>query len=407
MHYICDYHGVIAGTPGIDLLREPFADGDIGFTNPKRVDWWEQQLREILIDYSFDGWMEDCGEWVADTDRFFSGKTGRQMTNLYALLDHEIRCEICQRAKPHEVGFVRSGYAGSQGYTRVAWGGDPSVVPAGVTAGLSGFAVWGPGINGNGYSKELWIRWLEFGALKPVIRDDPWDKPAAAINLWYDSETLDLFRRYAGLHISLFPYFYTYAGEAAKTGLPIIRHPMLEFSEDPQAYKAEEEYLRVKKLLVGPVDYWAGELFTGGGDIRMPAPLDQIPILMRAGSIIPIISAETQPLAADTVEGSSTLAGSLTWRVFPAPQPYRDAFALCDGAVATVYQDASMITVQVKNSPVAHDYEVIVPATESPREVHASGKTLQKIDSNDHRTRESGWWMDPKDNTVRGAVVRR
>ena len=80
MHYICDYHGVIAGTPGIDLLREPFADGDIGFTNPKRVDWWEQQLREILIDYSFDGWMEDCGEWVADTDRFMPRTRHREVS---------------------------------------------------------------------------------------------------------------------------------------------------------------------------------------------------------------------------------------------------------------------------------------------------------------------------------------
>ncbi len=307
---------------------EPFTDGNIDFTSPANVDWWERKVRHILLNDNFDGWMEDFGEWIHDTDRFAASVTGRKMANLNPLFYHKITYEIGRKAKPDVVEFVRSGYAGSQAYTRVVWGGDqfpnwtqdyglPSVVRAGITAGLSGFAVWGPDIAGNGHSKELWTRWVEFGALTPIMRNHLWDKPEGAVDLWYDPQTIDTFRRYARLHISLFPYFYTYAQEAEKTGIPIIRHPLLEFPNDPNTYDCSGEYLLGDKILVAPVleqaassrslylpqgswvDYWTGKIVEGGREVTVPAPLEHIPILVRAGSMLPFISPDTETLAAD------------------------------------------------------------------------------------------------------------
>ncbi|MGH9581304.1 MAG: glycoside hydrolase family 31 protein, partial [Bryobacteraceae bacterium] len=390
---------------------EPFTDGNIDFTSPANVDWWERKVRQILLNDNFDGWMEDFGEWVNPTDRFAAGVTGRKMQNLNPLFYHKITYEITHKAKPDAVEFDRSGYAGSQAYTPVVWGGDqfptwkqvyglPSVVRAGITAGLSGFAVWGPDIAANGHDKELWTRWVEFGALTPIMRNHLWDMPKGAVNLWYDQQTLDTFRRYARLHVSLFPYLYTYARQATKTGLPVMRHPMLEFPKDPKTYNTRAEYFLGDKILVAPVvkqgatsrslylpqgswmDYWTGKIIKGGREATVPAPLEQIPIFVRAGSILPLISPDTQTLA-------RTLPADLTWRIFPASAPVQDSFTLYDGTMGQASEEASRIEVRVEHSPVVRHYEVILPATRKPRDAMLAGKPLS-----------TGWRMDARNRTV-------
>lgn len=409
---------------------ERYLDGNLDFTNPEATKWWEEKIRTILLDDNFDGWMEDFGEWVNDTDRFASGKNGREMTNLYPLLYHQLTYEIATKAKPDVVGFVRSGYAGSQASTRVVWGGDqfpdwtatnglPSVVPAGITAGLSGFAVWGPDIASNGHSKELWMRWTEFGALTPVMRDHLWDKPPGAVDLWYDSETTDLFRNYAQLHVSLFPYFYSYAHEAAQDGLPIIRHPMLEFPDDPKAYDAEQEYLLGEHLLVAPVvqegattrslylpkgnwiDYWTGNLLQGGAQVTIAAPLKQIPLLVQAGSIIPEIRPDTASLAQDLAQGKySAWQNNLIWRLFPSVEQSNARFALYDGTLAVAEQGSSRTTVRVSNAPILRNYEVILNSSSIPKQVSLANELLKRINDSALRDQQRGWWFDQCDNTI-------
>jgi alpha-D-xyloside xylohydrolase len=419
---------------------EPFVVGNIDFTSAANVKWWGQKVREIVFDDNFDGWMEDFGEWVDDTDRFAAGVTGRKMANLNPLFYHKITYEISQAAKPGAAGsradkpdiveFDRSGYAGSQAYTPVIWGGDqqpnwsqdyglPSVVRAGITAGLVGFPVWGPDIDGNGFSLELWTRWVEFGALTPVMRTHDWDMPEGAVDLWSSQQTIHTFRRYAGLHISLFPYLYTYAHQAAKTGMPILRHPLLEFPDDPLAYDTDQEYLLGDKILVAPVteqgatsrtfylphgswtDYWTGNMIDGGRQVTVRAPLDQIPLLVRAGSILPMISPDTETLASDLSGGKyrtndRTLNGDLIWRLFPASAPVQDSFTLYDGTVARASQKPLQVEVHVEQSPLVRGYEVILPAARAPRRVLLDGNSLAEITNEG----KSGWRMDADSHTL-------
>jgi alpha-D-xyloside xylohydrolase len=409
--------------------KKPFADGNIDFTGAANVNWWGQKVQDILLKDNFDGWMEDYGDTINDTDRFAAGVTGREMANAYPLFYHKITNEIARNAKPDVVEFDRSGYAGSQGYSPVIWGGDqspnwsqdrglPSVVRAGITAGLSGFAVWCPDIEDNTHSKELWTRWLEFGALTPVMRNHLWNKPNGAVDLWYDSQTLATFRSYAQLHVSLFPYFYTYAQEAAKDGLPIIRHPLLEFPDDPKTYDSEGEYFLGDKILVAPVmqegassrslylprgswvNYWTGKLIEGGQDVSVPAPLEQIPILLRAGSILPFISPETPTLAQHMQDKNGSLISNLVWRVFPASGPVQDDFTLYDGTRAVARQDALGMSVSVEHSPAARQYEVVLPMTSNPRSVTVAGKALRKLDAAGDQAGETGWNINSDDGTL-------
>ncbi len=225
------------------------------------------------------------------------------------------------------------------------WGGDqqhnwkrdlglPSVITAGITAGMSGYSTWGPDISSDGDDRELWLRWAEFGALTPVMRDHPWSRPKFSVDLWHDPGTIALFRRYAILHTALLPYFATYAAEAHRTGVPILRHLVLQYPDDPRAATAEYQYLLGESLLVAPVieqgavtrklylpkgdwlNYWTGEHLTGGTDVTVPAPIDQIPILVRGGAILPFKpEKETATL---NWSDPNLLAGPLVWKAYPA-----------------------------------------------------------------------------------------
>lgn len=435
--YAVAHHFLVVGADGKPAgpRFEPVLTGNIDFTNPNAVGWWGGMIRRILTGFHFDGWMEDFGEWVRDGDRFAAGRTGRVMATLNPLFYHKITFKIAHEADPDAVEFSRSGAPGSQAFTPVLWGGDqlpnwsrdnglPAVVTAGITAGLSGFDVWGPDILSSGTSKELWIRWMEFGALTPIMRDHLWNMPKFAVDLWFDSETLREFRDYARLHISLFPYFYTFAQQASRTGLPIIRHLMLSWPNDPNTYTAEYEYLLGDRILVAPVieqgattrqlylpegswaDYWTGKIYAGGREVTAPAPLHQIPLFVQAGALVPFISPQTETLANDIAAGKyKTLGTGLTWRVFPSSTATTSRFELYNGARANVEQDSSAAHIHGE-SPIVRAYEIDLAATASPKAVQLNGETLSALDAAGYRARKLGWWIDRQNRMLRVLFTR-
>jgi len=293
----------------------------VDFTNEEAKEWWKEQHKKVLR-YA-DGFKTDDGEYVPEDAVFYNGKSGKEMHNLYPALYNRAIYEATMEAKGEGAVFARSGWAGSQRYPCV-WAGDqysdfssdnglPTVIIAGQSAGMSGFPFWGHDIGGygdKGADKRCFIRWAQLGALSPVMQihgkrnTEPWG---------FDEETLSIYRKYARLHTSLFPYIYSYAKQASERGLPIIRSLFLLYPEDERAHRECYEYFLGDELLVAPIydekdersvylpegtwiDFWTKERYTGPADISYKAQLDTIPLFVRGGAVVPLLGDEPESL---------------------------------------------------------------------------------------------------------------
>jgi alpha-D-xyloside xylohydrolase len=305
------------------------AGGLLDPTNPDAVGWWQEMLRALLQETGYDGWMNDFGEQVPSDAVAADGSTGETLHNAYPVLYQTAAVQVVDELGGDAVFFSRSGHTGSTAATPIAWPGDQhcdwsgdrgigSAVHAGLSLGMSGVGAFGPDIGGFYYpvddpalseSVELWVRWCQLGALTPVMRDHLGYKRAAnpdAVDLFHNGMTMATWRAYARLHNALLPYLLSANAESARTGLPIMRHLVLESPDDPAVLSLDDQYLLGPDLLVAPVlapgerrrylylprghwvDFWTGESHLGGGHVEVEAPLGRIPLFVRHGSPIPV-----------------------------------------------------------------------------------------------------------------------
>ena len=371
-------------------IRQPTARmaGIIDFTNPDAVVWYQELIRQIVIELDFDGWMHDFGEDVPADAFFHNGKRGAEMHNIYPTLYKKATYEACMRHKPDVSYYARAGYAGSQGYTMALWTGDqvinwryddglPSVIPGALNLGICGCPYIGPDIAGYFHSdmhpsivsEELWIRWLQLGALCPIMRDLIAYYP---IELWTSERTIAAFRKFARLHLSLVPYLYSYAEKSHRAGHPIMRHLYLAYPDDANVRHLDYQYLLGEALLVAPVlapgvdswraylpdgewiCWWNGAAYSGPGWIDAPAPLMQIPLFVKAGAIIPGLPDDVDTLVPAADPAIRVANDDLVIDVYAASGHVSSVFALWDGS--ELMWDSQTGEFSVSGSPVSRRY---------------------------------------------------
>ena len=128
-------------------------------------------------------------------------------------------------------------------------------------------------------------------------------------------------------------------------------------------------------------NYWTGQDLQGGREVTVAAPLQQIPVFVRAGSILPWISPDTETLAADLAHGHyRTLTGDMIWRVFAASAPARSSFTLADDTHASLTADASQIDITVDHAKSDRRNEVVLSASR-PQQVLLAGRPLREAAS--------------------------
>ncbi len=315
---------LVRARDGTTWTSPRYGIGLIDVTNPAAVAWWQNgPLRRALIDLDFDGGMLDLGEAVPDDARF-GDRDGSEVHNLFPVVLASAMEAGLRALKPDGTFWMRSGYTGGQRYQRGTWSGDPlhswepdvglpSVLSAGLSAGLAGYPFWHTEVGGYvdagldpASERELYLRWLQFGAFTTMLRDNYGDRRGHPTDVWTDAETLRLWRRYAKLHQALKPYLLRAAQQSVETGLPLLRHLALAFPEDRRSWSVETEYLLGDDLLVAPVvtfgartqhaylptsrwqHWWTGVVYTGPADVEVPAPVAEIPVFVRVGAPSPL-----------------------------------------------------------------------------------------------------------------------
>jgi hypothetical protein len=171
---------------------------------------------------------------------------------------------------------------------------------------------------------DLYDRWVQLGTFEPILRlhsnnEDrlPWE---------YPQPVRSITESFLRLRESLLPYTYTLAADASQTGLPMDRPLYLDYPDQPAAYQNPTEYLYGPEVLVAPVttpgdvasttvwfppgrwvDYFTGATFTGPSTATLSVPLDQMPVFVRQGGIIP----------EEPATGGTGSPRSLTYLVYP------------------------------------------------------------------------------------------
>ncbi len=312
---VSDGHGGVARLEG----GQPV--GEVDFTNPAAAEWWKEHLRELLR-MGTSVFKPDYGEGIARSALFFNGQTGETMHNLYTMLYTQAAFEAVREVKRQGMVWRRSGYVGSQRYpgtwagdTQPTWAGLKSAMRGGLSAGISGEAFWSHDIGGFAGPKpssELYIRWAQFGLFSPLSRfhgntpREPWE---------YGPEAERIVTRYARLRYRLMPYLVKTAEESVRTGVPMLRHMALEFPDEPNVHTLDDQYALGPDLLVAPIivegtrsrsvyfprGKWR-ELehpeiaIAGPGFHQVNAPLDYIPVFVREGSAVPMLTRDVQHL---------------------------------------------------------------------------------------------------------------
>ena len=187
------------------------------------------------------------------------------------------------------------------------------------TAANIGFGWWSHDIGGHVFGArddELATRWLQFGVFSPILRLHSGDNDFIAKEPWrYRSPCAEVMERGLRLRHRLVPYLHTANRAAAVEGVPLVRPLYHEHPEAEQAYRYGHQYLFGAELMVAPVtspadpmvtraavpvwlpegswtDLFTGTVYDGGRELVLHRGLDDVPVLARAGAIVPLAGSD-------------------------------------------------------------------------------------------------------------------
>jgi alpha-D-xyloside xylohydrolase len=218
--------------------------------------------------------------------------------------------------------LTRSAFTGQQRYATACWSGDINCdfptftkqVPAGISFSISGMPYWTTDIGGyfghnldwsTAANNELFTRWFEFGTFCPIFRVHGGGSRELYGPQW-SATTKSTLLKMDNLRYRLMPYIYSLAGKVTQEGYTIMRHLVFDYQDDTKVFDIKDQFLFGPAFLVNPVltagatsrmvylpagtwyDFWTGMTTMGGMTVSADAPLNQIPLYVTAGSIVPM-----------------------------------------------------------------------------------------------------------------------
>jgi alpha-glucosidase len=303
----------------------------VDFTHRAGIAWWQKGLREQVLEYGIDAGWNDNNEYEIWDDWGAAHGFGTELPvgrsrSLQALLMTRATYEEQARHKPEERVFTvtRAGCPGIQRYAQ-SWTGDNTTswhtlkwnIRMGLTMSLSGMFNTGHDIGGFAGpvpDPEMLVRWMQSGALNPRCIMNSWKADGRTTTPWLHPEVTALIRDAIRLRYRLMPYLYTQFWRAHRFGEPMLRPTFYEFEDDPVAFEDCDEFMVGAALLVAPVvepdgrarefylpthaghrtewlDFHTGACYAGGRRVSVDAPLDRLPLFVRAGAVLPLTDA--------------------------------------------------------------------------------------------------------------------
>jgi alpha-glucosidase/alpha-D-xyloside xylohydrolase len=320
---------------------------DIDTTDPEAAKWFWSAIRDNHINH--DGfnyiWLDETEPDIDTYSDYFHIGAGNRYYNVYPLFYTAAIYDGYRRDfgdSRRVMGLARAAYLGAQRNGTVFWSSDImstwDMLRRSITAGLnftaSGMPYWDTDIGGyarrpihasyhplhkplvspdgaeatvGDYSDfpELYVRWFEWSAFQPVMRAHGERKNN---EVWsFGREATPILEKFLRLRYQLLPYTYSLAYGTYKTGSPFMRALWMDFPDDANVANISDEYMYGPALLVAPVseqgatnrqvylpagcdwyDFWTNEKLRGGETVTATAPIDTIPLFVRAGSIIPL-----------------------------------------------------------------------------------------------------------------------
>jgi len=300
----------------------------VDFFNPGASSLYWQNFSQRMLSLGIDAWWLDATEPENDdlhNRKIYLG-SGDEYRLAYPLFVTKTVYEGSRKDAPDKRVMIlsRSAYLGEQRNSVATWSGDIGnswdTLRRQVTAGLdyaaSGMPYWATDTGGffrpgraqytDAAYRERFIRWLEFSTFSPLMRvhgyqtnTEPWN---------YGPEMVEGEKKLIDLRYQLLPYIYSQAANVTFSGGTMMRPLVMDFANDPRALEQKYEYMFGPAFLVAPVldagvtqahvyapptkggwfDWWSGKAVASGTDAVVDAPVGHIPLLVRAGSIVPL-----------------------------------------------------------------------------------------------------------------------
>jgi alpha-D-xyloside xylohydrolase len=296
----------------------------------RQVYW--QGLSDHLFSLGIDGWWLDgsepelSGSWGELREFDTALGAGSKVHNAYSLMQTVGVYEGQRAENPDKRVFIltRSGFAGQQRNGAVTWSGDiggnwdvfAKQIPAGLNFTAAGVPYWNTDIGGffggqptdPGYA-ELFTRWFQYGAFCPMFRvhASTGGNDNYAVEIWrFPAATQTRLIDFVHLRYHLIPYIYSVSWMVTDEGYTMMRPLMMDFPADSTVHGITDQYMFGPALMACPVtspgatsrsvylptgtawyDFWTGTSYAGGQTISVSAPIEKMPLFVRAGSILP------------------------------------------------------------------------------------------------------------------------
>lgn len=299
-------------------------------TNPEARKYYWDQVNKGLFSIGLDAWWMDTTEPETEGQEEniqlghkLAAGSGDRYVNLFPMLTTGAVYDGQRAASDKKRVYIlsRSAFAGSQRYGVTAWSGDINSdwfsyrrqIPAGLNFALSGIPYWTTDIGGFVFGspadpafRELFVRWFQFATFNPILRVHGTRNPDEN-ELWsYGPDAQKILVSYDRLRYRMLPYIYSLAWQTTSASYTPMRPLVMDFRTDVRAQNTWDEFMYGPAFLVNPVteagatsrrvylpkakwyDFWSGTAVDGEKEITGEAPLDRLPLYIRAGSILPL-----------------------------------------------------------------------------------------------------------------------